>query len=591
MTTIKTLKHKFFMAPAERAAQHLSRHIQESNALNKAIQIDLVSEDDDDEDISKTARSSCANGFFQKRKRVKTTSRGNLNNNNSINLKKISYSEPPPYPLKFQLYKICQSPFEAKYVSPSIIKPILPVFKSLNQNTWYHESVPLALIIKESYSEISMESLTKLNNTICDRSIGISNKNLFTPILNEIEVSLNSDYPILWIFTGPPGSGKTKLVENISESLNLRLITIDSTQSPRNSKTFETLQTTLSHSTPRSFSQFFSGTEKQQQKMKKEKIAILFDEVEIAFESDRGYWSALSNFLQSPAAKAALIFITSNASIHFLQTIIKLPDHFRFTFIGAGDYRKLSINSDFISRLHRIDTSIEYEQLALITGYHIKSENPDIMSDFDEIESSNDYKCLIDEALRWNGILENIKVGSADIDEFSYAESASLADILLSVTESSVKINMDYSENLQSEFFTYETNDLPIVSNSLLYSNIPEVCENIPETSAIARELLGRTIYPFVNSKQINIPDSNQKIEYWKDLSKRLALRFFDYTKSLQCPQAWKLELLNHVISIENDNFIETFSRNRGRRKKAYYRYIGEELLNEILNLRHENSI
>lgn len=573
------------MAPAERAAQRLSRHIVESNALNRAIQINLVSEDDD-EDTPKAPRSSSTNGFFQKR--VKTTSGNSCNR--SINLKRISYSEPPPYPLEFQLYKTCHYPFEAKYCSSLVVKPITPVVKSLNQNMSNPEFVPLARLIKESCSEMSLEDLKSLNNIICDRSIGISNKNMFTSIMNEIEVNLSSDQPILWIFTGSPGSGKTKLVENISEALDLRLITIDSTQSPRNSKTFETLQTTLSHSTPRSFSQFFSTPEKQQGK-KKQNVAVLFDEVEIAFESDRGYWSALSTFLQSPAAKTVPIFITSNASIDFLETIIKLPDHFRFTCTGEDDHRKLSIDSDFIGRLHRIDTSIEYEQLALITGYHAKPENINVMSDEIEIGNSNDYKSLINEALRWNGLLENIQVGSTDINEFSYAESASLADIFLSVSETFVKMNLDYSENLHSEFFTYETNNIPIVSNSLLYSNIPEIYDNIPETSVIARDLLERTIYPFANNKQIHVPNSNHHIEYWKGLSKRLALRFFDYTKSLQCPQTWMVELSNHVVSIESDNYIETFSRNRGRRKRAYYRYIGEELLNEILDSNDENSI
>lgn len=382
------------MAPAERAAQRLSRHIQESNALNRAIQINLVSEDDE-EDNSKMSRSSSTNEFFQKR--VKTTS---VNSSNRfVNLKRISHSEPPPFPLEFQLHKAFHSPFEAKSSSSLIVKPIKPVLKSFNQNMSNSEFVPLSRLIKESYSEINMDSLKSLNDIICDRSIGISNNNMFTPIMNEIEVNLSSDQPILWIFTGSSGSGKTKLVENISDALDLRLITIDSTQSPRNSKTFETLQTTLSHSTPRSFSQFFSTPEKLQGK-KKQKVAVLFDEVEIAFESDRGYWSALSTFLQSPTAKTVPIFITSNASIDFLETIIKLPDHFRFTCIDGGDHRKLSINSDFISRLHRIDTSIEYEQLALITGYHDKPENMEIISDEIEIGSSNDYKPLINEALK-----------------------------------------------------------------------------------------------------------------------------------------------------------------------------------------------
>lgn len=582
----KPLKHPFFMAPSERATQRLSHHIQESNALNKAIQINLISEDDDDkeeeQDNPKTLRLLETNEFFQKR--IKTTTANYFKH--SINLKKVSSSELPPYPLEFQLPKTLNSHFEAKSCSPLIIKAIDPILISLNQSISIsnHEFIPLAGLIKESHSEIKAEGLKRLNNIICDRSIGISdNLHTINSIINEIEVSLSHDQPILWGFTGPPGVGKTKLVETISEALDLRLITIDSTQSPRNSKTFETLQTTLSHNTPRSFSQFFSAPEKQQGK-KKHKVAVLFDEVEIAFESDRGYWSALSSFLQSSIGKTVPIFITSNVRIDSLESIIKLPDHFRFHCIAEGDHRKLSNNSDFISRLHRIDTSIEYEQLALITGYHLKSDYV-----INEEVGKVDSVALIEEALRWNGLLENVHISSSskEIDAFSYSESASLADILLSIKERSVKMNLDYSENLHSEFFAYETNtnDIPIISNSLLYSNIPEIYSNIPETSFIARELLERTIHPFINFEQnivrkVKVKGSDSK--YWKDFSKRLALRFFNYTKSLQ---TWNFELSNHVVSIE----IETFSKNRGRRKRAHYRYIGEDLLNEILNLNHDD--
>lgn len=576
------------MAPSERAAHRLSQYVQESNALNRVIQINLLSEDE--ENVPKLPKSTGSNGFFQKRLK---TSVGN-SFGRSINLKKISSLELPPFPLEFQLYKTSHSPHEASSISPQLIKLIKPVVKTLNQSHCVREIAPLAKLIKETYSEINLECLKKLNNLICDRSIGISapTKHKFSSILNDIEVNLSSNQPILWILTGPPGVGKTKLVENISEALDLRLITIDSTQSPRNSKAFETLQTTLSHSAPRSFSQFFSTPEKEGTK-KKQKVAVIFDEVEIAFESDRGFWSALSSFLQSPAAKTVPIFITSNVSIDFLDKIIKFPEHVRFTCIDdEGDFRKLTNNSDFISRLHRIDTSIEYEQLALTTGYHAKPDNViDVTVDDEDMEigNTNDSAPLIKEALRWDNLLENIQTGSTDIDAFSYAESASFADILLSISETSVKMNLDYTENLHSEFFTCDAIDIPITSNTLLYSNIPEIYSHMPETTAVARELLEKTIYSFTRNLKSETAINN-KVEYWKDLSKRLAERFFDYTKSLQSPQTWMTELTNHIIEIETDNYLETFSRNRGRRKRAYYRYIGEEILNEILRLRCQDS-
>ena len=570
------LKHPFFMAPLERAAQRLSQHIQESNALNRAIQVNLVSEDDDEKEITKEFKLS--NAFF--RKRIKTDSEKSCNP--LINLKNISSSEPPPFPFEFQLQKASHHSFAARSCSSLIIKPILPVLKSssLNPIESISENAPLAQLIKESYSDIMIEDLKGL---IYDRSIGVSNKNIFNSILNDIEINLCSGRPILWIFTGSPGTGKTKLVENISEALDLRLITIDSTQSPRNSKTFETLQSTLSHSTPRSFSQFFSTPKEKQQGTKKQKVAVLFDEVEIAFESDRGYWSALSSFLQSPASRTVPIFITSNSTIDFLETIIKLPDYYKVTVIDERDLRKFAINSDFIGRLHRIDTSIEYEQLALITGYHTTSESTDAICNNSGYYS--DFKSLINEAFRWNGLLENIQIGATDIDEFSYAESASLADIFLSVKEKSCeKMNMDHCDNLHSEFFAFDVNDISLITNTLLYSNIPEIYNNVPETSVIARALLEKTIFTFVNDKEVRNNFNYRHQQKWKDLSKKLALRFFDYTKSLQFLNTWTVELSNHVLSIESD--YNSFSRSR--RKRAYYRYIGDNLSNEILTLNNE---
>lgn len=580
------------MAPSERNSHRLSQHIQASNALNRAIQINLLSEEEDD-DNSKSVRLSKTSGFFQKR--VKTTSENGTSQ--AVKLKKIASSDAPPYPLEFQMYKTKYFPFEAELVSPQIIRPITPTVLASNQSFYNHENVPLAQLIKETYSELSFDGLRRLNNLISDRGIGISspNRQIFTSILNDIEVTLSSDQPILWVFNGPPGTGKTYLAESIAEALGLRLITIDSTQGPRNSKTFDTLQTTLSHSAPRSFSQFFSTPEKQAKKQ--QKVAILFDEVEIAFESDRGFWSALSSFLQSPSAKTIPIFITSNVSIEFLETIIKFPDHFRHAFIGKYDFRKFSNNYDFIKRLHRIDTSIEYEQLASTTGYYIKPDKIIDISGNDcdiELGKVTDNVNLIDEALRWDGLLENIQTGSTDIDAFSYAESASFADMLLSVEEPSVKLNIDFADNLQSEFFAHDSSDISsIASNTLLYSSIPEIYVHSQGTSSVARELLERTIHPFCNELKSQggvVNNSENQIQHWKDLSKKLAARFFDYTKSLQCPHIWTSELSQHVVRIETENYLEAVSRNRGRRKRAYYRYIGEELLNEVLNLFNENS-
>lgn len=581
------------MAPSERNAHRLAQHIQASNALNRAIQINLVSEEEDEDNL-KPARLSRTSGFFQKR--VKTTSENGTSQ--AVKLKKIASLDAPPFPLEFQLYKTRHLPFEAKLISSQITKPVAPTVATLNQSFSNHEIVPLAQLIKETYSELSFDGLRRLNNFIDDRGLGISppNRQIFTSILNDIEVNLSSDQPILWIFTGLPGTGKTSLAESISEALDLRLITIDSTQGPRNSKTFDTLQTTLSHSAPRSFSQFFSSSEKQTKKQQ-QKIAVLFDEVEIAFESDRGFWSALSSFLQSPSAKTIPIFVTSNASMKFLETIIKFPDYVRHACIGKYDHRKFSNNFDFIKRLHRIDTSIEYEQLAATTGYYITPDKIIDISGNDcdiELGKVNNNVNLIDEALRWDGLLENIHMGSTYIDSFSYAESASFADLLLSVKETDVKFNMDFAENLQSEFFAHDSTDIPaIASNSLLYSSIPEIYTHCPGTSSVAREILQKTIYSFSNELKPQggaVNNSEQKIEHWKDLSRRLAGRFFDYTKSIQCSQIWTSELSQHVVGIETDNYLEIVSRNRGRRKRAYYRYIGEELLHEVLNLVYENS-
>ena len=110
-------KHPFFMAPSERNAHRLTQHIQASNTLNRSIQINLVSEEEDEDNL-KPAIVSRTSGFFQKR--IKPT----LENGTSpaVKFRKIASSDAPPYPLEFQLYKTKHFPFEAKLFSAQIIK-------------------------------------------------------------------------------------------------------------------------------------------------------------------------------------------------------------------------------------------------------------------------------------------------------------------------------------------------------------------------------------------------------------------------------------------------------------------------------------
>lgn len=572
------------MAPAERVAARLSQHISESNALNRAIQINLISEDED----NVVQEENTVNGqigsstFFQKRAKLSSDS---VKKFNGVRLKRISSSDPPPFPLKFQLSKVSIQSFEIPdnfsnrlFNNPVNCNPI-DLSDSISGaqqiiNLEDRKSERLAKIMRETYSEIDIKGLKRLNSRIDLPSQ--AKRNLFTTIFNEVEVNLSSEQPILWVFTGPSGVGKTKMFESLAESLDLRLITIDSTQSPRNGKTFETLQTTLSHSVPKSFSQFFPT----EQKGTKQKVAILFDEVEIAFESDRGYWSALSSFLQSPVSRTVPIFITSNADTSFLESIIKFPDHVRFTSIKEGDHRKLSINNDFIGRLHRIDTSLEYEHLAMSTGYfYTESE-----SDMDTIGCDSSL-VLINEALRWNGLIDTISTSTDDldltIDPFSYAEFASFSDILLSVKEDSVKMNLDFHDNIDCEFFDDDEAPTEI---TLLYSIIPEIYEeeSVSGLSDIAKECIGMTIKKFTDEVREHVFDGNDS--HWIYLSKKLSRRFYDYTRSLHCLRTWSQEIASYVIFLELNNF-ESSSSSR-RRKRAFYRYLGEELLNEILDLK-----
>ena len=70
--------HPFFMAPAARAAARLSHQISESNALNRAIRINLLSEDEDSSNSGCSGSSKCvdqgpsssSSSFFQKRTKI-----------------------------------------------------------------------------------------------------------------------------------------------------------------------------------------------------------------------------------------------------------------------------------------------------------------------------------------------------------------------------------------------------------------------------------------------------------------------------------------------------------------------------------------
>lgn len=598
-------KHPFFMAPAERVARQLSQQIEESNALNRAIQINLISEEED----SSCTEKNTGNGFFQKRAKVE----GSVNRVNfcSVKLKKIGFStEPPPFPQSFQLIKEATAPFEARMIDSRINKPIDPVIKQHDhehKNKSEHYRLPLAKIIRDTCAEMDVKTLEHFNTLIRDRSLAglYGNKRKFfqhmTLVLNDIEINLSSNQPVIWVFTGPPGVGKTSLVDLIVQKLDLRLVTVDSTNGPRNAKTFETLQTTLTHSAPRSFSQFFCASaapenkhqkqQKQQTLQKQQKVALLFDEVEIAFENDRGYWSALSSFLNSSTCRSAVpIFITSNASQAFLETIIKFPEYTQFVHIQDGDYRQVANNSDFINRLHCIDTSMEYEHFALSTGYHkiveeeVEEEEEEEDCSDNTLEEHVPTHLTIREALRWGDLIQNmtpISVHNPDI--FEYSETASLADLLLSVPDpsTSVKMNLDPVDNLQSEFFAFDLGEhtLPTFPNTLLYSNLPEIYSEVERNDDslrnIARELLERTINHNMYNHSVTSLDHHGQ---WIDLSRRLSKRFFDYTRSLQSTATWASELTSHVALIENEHE----SCNRGRRKKAYYRYLGDDLLNDL---------
>ena len=613
------------MAPAERAAHLLSEQISESNALNRAIQINLVSEcesegeEDGDETELETDEKKekiVSSGFFQKR--TKTTSTATSLNRPQVKLKRISSSDPPPYPLEFQLIKTDFSIYEIfnfesrfpvtektrlRLLKPCDIKPKL--------------KVSLSNVIKWEYSNMSssdldlLNNITTTNNNCIIRSLFAFKKSreykgLLTMIFNEIQ--LVTDYeenPVLWVIMGPTGCGKTGLVQELTDKLGLRLITIDSTQIPRNSKTFETLHTTLTHSTPKSFSQFFSPASstfsplkakvaaEREREREKEKVAILFDEVEIAFEgSDRGYWTALSAFLQTSHARSVPIFITSNASKLFLESIIKFPDHVQFTketFLAtAADFRMFLNNSNFIGRLHRADTSIEYEHFIIGRGGTIEGVGIEGGIDgvgFDDQEHDHkqdqDHKNLIFEALRWDGLIESVVINSrsnsteTQFSIFEYYECSSLADLLISIQDHSIKDFVDNNyNNFQSEF---HEEDLIGSFNSLLYSSIPENYVNVNETSInIARELVERTIT--TSGTSIKTTTLSPSLE---ELSQKISKRFYDYTRSLNPLNLWKTELTNHVKSIEVEHFKNFTSRSR--RKRPYFRYLGEDLLNEIL--------
>ena len=572
------------MAPAERAAARLSHQISESNALNRAIKINLISEDEDGVDTGGQEQAGSAT-FFQKRTKLSSDS---VKKFNSIRLKRISSVDPPPFPLEFQLSALSVQGFQIpdfrnRLFNDSTNCTLINLPESKSKPFL---SVPLAKLIKETCSEIDLKGLKSLNTRINLPSQTESNS--FYSILSEVEINLSTGQPILWGLTGPNGVGKTKFIELLTEKLDLRLIAIDSTQIPRNAKTFETLQTALSHSAPKSVSQFFSNEKKST--ANKSKVALLFDEVEIAFESDRGYWTALSSFLQSSASKTVPIFITSNTEISFLESIIKFPDHVRFMSIKGGDHRKLAINNDFIGRLHRIDSSLAYEHFVMHTGYFYTE------SDKDE-DISNAGLGLINEALRWDELVDNVIYNTCDnvsnikltdsiaIDPFSYAEYASFSDLLLSIRDNPVKMNLDIYDNLNCEFFD-EVGDS--FAGTLLYSIIPEVYENdfVPDLIDVAKECIGRTIKVFTDelSEDIcNYPILGTSDIYWKELSKKLSRRFFDYTKSLQFHQTWSQEITSHVVFLELDNYESSTSR---RRKRAFYRYLGEDLMNEILNIK-----
>jgi hypothetical protein len=585
-----TVKHPFFMAPAERSAMKLTRLISESNALNRAIQINLISEDE--EETTEHPKNDDGKLFFAKRTKLNRLAR---NDGVTVKLKRISSSDPPPFPCLFQLSLLGTRDISNEFTIDSRLMNQIHSTPNMENTTPLHvmkrqheNSIKLAELIRETHSNINFATLKTLFGSVIPTPPTHPSP-FHSSLYTEMDLALHHDnnnnnntkHPILAVLLGPSGVGKTSEVERLAESFGLRLITIDSTCSPRNGKTFETLQTTLTHCPSQNF---FTANSTNPTKSLKGRIAILFDEIEIAFENDRGYWSSLEKFLQLPISRSVPIFITSNASNIFLETIIKFPEHAQFYHYhqNRGDWRKFKNHSDFIGRLHRIDTSIEYEHLVQNTGYYHVNNVIDLDNDSTSSISNN----VICEALKWNGIIENISTSNTTFafDQFSYSEAASLADIFLSIDDNlccdgSIKIHFDPIENLHLDDLCTEST----FAAPLLYSSIPELYSNSHSPTShlahVARALLEKTIHAS------NVPVAEPKATQcnWKNLSSKLSQRFFNYTRSLQSPHIWSQDLLQHVLFMEKQKQNELFATTR--RKKPHYRYIGEELLSKILSI------
>ena len=85
-------------------------------------------------------------------------------------------------------------------------------------------------------------------------------------------------------------------------------------------------------------------------------------------------------------------------------------------------------------------------------------------------------------------------------DPFAYAESASFSDLLLSTKDRTpVKMNLDYYDNINCEFFDDDDGTNVDTGSTLLYSIVPEIYDNEPvvDLVCIVNECIGRSIKAF----------------------------------------------------------------------------------------------